>query len=92
LARNDKKKKRSEQPCRISSRSMRWLDRPRTSPDRIAVAEGVDQQPRRQDPALADVVIVDNLPRSAIGKVLKRELRDRRLAGQGSVPANQTSS
>jgi long-chain acyl-CoA synthetase len=29
---------------------------------------------------LADVVIVDTLPRSAIGKVLKRELRDRRLA------------
>jgi acyl-CoA synthetase (AMP-forming)/AMP-acid ligase II len=30
---------------------------------------------------LADVVLVDTLPRSAIGKVLKRELRDRRLAG-----------
>jgi acyl-CoA synthetase (AMP-forming)/AMP-acid ligase II len=29
---------------------------------------------------LADVVIVDTLPRSAIGKVLKRELRDWRLA------------
>jgi acyl-CoA synthetase (AMP-forming)/AMP-acid ligase II len=29
---------------------------------------------------LADVVLVDALPRSAIGKVLKRELRDRRLA------------
>jgi long-chain acyl-CoA synthetase len=29
---------------------------------------------------LNDVVIVDTLPRSAIGKVLKRELRDRRLA------------
>ena len=29
---------------------------------------------------LADVEIVDTLPRSAIGKVLKRELRDRRLA------------
>jgi acyl-CoA synthetase (AMP-forming)/AMP-acid ligase II len=29
-------------------------------------------------------VIVDTLPRSAIGKVLKRELRDRRLAGQGA--------
>jgi acyl-CoA synthetase (AMP-forming)/AMP-acid ligase II len=29
---------------------------------------------------LADVEIVDSLPRSAIGKVLKRELRDRRLA------------
>lgn len=28
---------------------------------------------------LADVEIVDTLPRSAIGKVLKRELRDRRL-------------
>jgi acyl-CoA synthetase (AMP-forming)/AMP-acid ligase II len=41
---------------------------------------------------LAEVVIVDTLPRSAIGKVLKRELRDRRLAGQGSVAANQTSS
>jgi long-chain acyl-CoA synthetase len=33
---------------------------------------------------LADVVLVDTLPRSAIGKVLKRELRDRRLAGQAS--------
>ena len=33
---------------------------------------------------LADVVIVDTLPRSAIGKVLKRELRDRRLARQGA--------
>ncbi len=31
---------------------------------------------------LADVVLVDTLPRSAIVKVLKRELRDRRLAGQ----------
>jgi long-chain acyl-CoA synthetase len=30
---------------------------------------------------LAEVVLVDTLPRSAIGKVLKRELRDRRLAG-----------
>jgi acyl-CoA synthetase (AMP-forming)/AMP-acid ligase II len=29
---------------------------------------------------LSDVVLVDTLPRSAIGKVLKRELRDRRLA------------
>jgi acyl-CoA synthetase (AMP-forming)/AMP-acid ligase II len=29
---------------------------------------------------VADIVIVDTLPRSAIGKVLKRELRDRRLA------------
>jgi long-chain acyl-CoA synthetase len=36
---------------------------------------------------LADVVIVDTLPRSAIGKVLKRELRDRRIAS-----ANQASS
>src|SRR3954466_9730194 len=31
---------------------------------------------------LSDVVLVDTLPRSAIGKVLKRELRDRRLAGE----------
>src|ERR1700709_1434356 len=30
---------------------------------------------------LSEVVLVDTLPRSAIGKVLKRELRDRRLAG-----------
>ena len=29
---------------------------------------------------LADVEIMDTLPRSAIGKVLKRELRDRRIA------------
>ena len=33
---------------------------------------------------LADVEIVDTLPRSAIGKVLKRELRDRRLAAGAS--------
>jgi long-chain acyl-CoA synthetase len=32
---------------------------------------------------LADVHLVDTLPRSAIGKVLKRELRDKRLAAQG---------
>jgi acyl-CoA synthetase (AMP-forming)/AMP-acid ligase II len=32
---------------------------------------------------LADLHIVATLPRSAIGKVLKRELRDRRLAAQG---------
>jgi long-chain acyl-CoA synthetase len=32
---------------------------------------------------LNDVVLVDSLPRSAIGKVLKRELRDRRLAAVG---------
>jgi long-chain acyl-CoA synthetase len=32
---------------------------------------------------LADVYVVEMLPRSAIGKVLKRELRDRRLAAQG---------
>jgi len=32
---------------------------------------------------LADVHVVATLPRSAIGKVLKRELRDRRLAAQG---------
>ena len=30
---------------------------------------------------LADVVIVDELPRSAIGKVLKRELRERYARG-----------
>ena len=35
---------------------------------------------------LADVVLVDTLPRSAIGKVLKRELRDWRLAGETSLP------
>ena len=29
---------------------------------------------------LSELVLVDTLPRSAIGKVLKRELRDRRLA------------
>ncbi|MET0876842.1 MAG: 4-coumarate--CoA ligase, partial [Tardiphaga sp.] len=29
---------------------------------------------------VAEIVFVDSLPRSAIGKVLKRELRDRRLA------------
>jgi acyl-CoA synthetase (AMP-forming)/AMP-acid ligase II len=33
---------------------------------------------------LADVVLVDTLPRSAIGKVLKRELRDWRLAGSAT--------
>jgi acyl-CoA synthetase (AMP-forming)/AMP-acid ligase II len=33
---------------------------------------------------LTDVVLVDTLPRSAIGKVLKRELRDWRLAKQGA--------
>jgi acyl-CoA synthetase (AMP-forming)/AMP-acid ligase II len=32
---------------------------------------------------LADVHLVETLPRSAIGKVLKRELRDKRLAAQG---------
>jgi long-chain acyl-CoA synthetase len=32
---------------------------------------------------LADVHIVPSLPRSAIGKVLKRELRDKQLAAQG---------
>ena len=41
---------------------------------------------------LADVVLVDTLPRSAIGKVLKRELRDRRLAGQTSLDTNLPSS
>lgn len=34
---------------------------------------------------LNDVVMVDVLPRSAIGKVLKRELRDRRLSGDLSA-------
>jgi acyl-CoA synthetase (AMP-forming)/AMP-acid ligase II len=34
---------------------------------------------------LNDVVLVDVLPRSAIGKVLKRELRDRKLAADLSV-------
>jgi len=34
---------------------------------------------------LNDVVMVDVLPRSAIGKVLKRELRDRRLSGDLST-------
>jgi len=34
---------------------------------------------------LSDVVTVDLLPRSAIGKVLKRELRDRRLSGDLSA-------
>jgi acyl-CoA synthetase (AMP-forming)/AMP-acid ligase II len=33
---------------------------------------------------LSDLVLVDALPRSAIGKVLKRELRDRRLASTNS--------
>jgi long-chain acyl-CoA synthetase len=33
---------------------------------------------------LADVHLVETLPRSAIGKVLKRELRDKRLAAQAS--------
>jgi acyl-CoA synthetase (AMP-forming)/AMP-acid ligase II len=32
---------------------------------------------------LADVHLVETLPRSAIGKVLKRELRDKRLAAHG---------
>jgi long-chain acyl-CoA synthetase len=32
---------------------------------------------------LADVHLVEALPRSAIGKVLKRELRDKKLAAQG---------
>jgi long-chain acyl-CoA synthetase len=41
---------------------------------------------------LTDIVLVDTLPRSAIGKVLKRELRDRRLAGQTSLTTNQPSS
>jgi long-chain acyl-CoA synthetase len=31
---------------------------------------------------LADVKLIDELPRSAIGKVLKRELRDRHVAGR----------
>jgi long-chain acyl-CoA synthetase len=34
---------------------------------------------------LNEVVLVDVLPRSAIGKVLKRELRDRKLAADLSV-------
>ncbi|WP_375412224.1 class I adenylate-forming enzyme family protein [uncultured Bradyrhizobium sp.] len=41
---------------------------------------------------LADVVIVDALPRSAIGKVLKRELRDRTLAGQTLLATKRPSS
>jgi acyl-CoA synthetase (AMP-forming)/AMP-acid ligase II len=31
---------------------------------------------------VAEIVFVETLPRSAIGKVLKRELRDRRLAAE----------
>jgi acyl-coenzyme A synthetase/AMP-(fatty) acid ligase len=31
---------------------------------------------------LSDLHFIDELPRSAIGKVLKRELRDRHVAGQ----------
>ena len=38
---------------------------------------------------LTDVVIVDTLPRSAIGKVLKRELRDWRLAREAANPGDQ---
>ena len=34
---------------------------------------------------LADVALVESLPRSAIGKVLKRELRDQRLAAGAAV-------
>lgn len=33
---------------------------------------------------LSDVQIMETLPRSAIGKVLKRELRDRRMAAEGA--------
>jgi len=36
---------------------------------------------------LADVHFIDELPRSAIGKVLKRELRDRHVAGAPSTSA-----
>ena len=32
---------------------------------------------------LADLHFIDELPRSAIGKVLKRELRERHVAGEG---------
>jgi acyl-CoA synthetase (AMP-forming)/AMP-acid ligase II len=37
---------------------------------------------------LTDVVIVNTLPRSAIGKVLKRELRDGRLASEAGNPGD----
>jgi len=36
---------------------------------------------------LADVHLIDELPRSAIGKVLKRELRDRHVAGAPATSA-----
>jgi long-chain acyl-CoA synthetase len=45
-------------------------------PAPIRSDQGLRQRPGRQDSALADLRIVDSLPRSHIGKVLKRELRD----------------
>ena len=38
---------------------------------------------------LADLHFIDELPRSAIGKVLKRELRERHLADPASATAPQ---
>jgi len=45
----------------------------------------VGQQPVRQDATLASVRYVDELPRSAIGKVLIRELRDAYLAAPSGL-------
>ena len=43
-------------------------------------APAVDQRPARQDAAAGRLQFIDELPRSAIGKVLKRELRERYAA------------
>ncbi len=61
------------------------VPRPGARVDAAALLEGLNAQVGKTQ-RLARLVLLDELPRSPIGKVLKRELRDGFVAAQGGQP------
>ncbi len=61
-----------------------YLERPEALKEWVNARVGKTQR-------LADLVLIDTLPRSSIGKILKRELRDQ-YAGRFSLPSTDFTS